>query len=160
MSLNLTIINSSGAWQCSDHRLSDPRSAKPTEDTSSKHVVLRCTDGTALIAYVGLGKVDGVALSDWIRELLRGEPRSVDQSLMTIREAATIDLGPIVSRYRLHHMFTVAAFIQRRPWLAQIRNFSVAPGKFGDPTGTFETAAGDAANGLASAFPVGFLLPE
>jgi hypothetical protein len=152
MSLNLTIINSSGAWQASDHRLVEPKTGRIIDDASIKHVSLRCTDGAALLAYAGVGAIDDVTLSDWIREILRGATGPVEQSVNLLRGAATRDLGPIV-KGRFHHMFSIAAFIQRRPWLAQIRNFSCATGDLlTEPTGVFSTAAQEASNGCAAMF--------
>ena len=71
MTLNLTIVNSWGIWQCSDGRLVDLSTRKVTDDYSVKHVTLRCPDGVALIAYAGIGRMDkDVEISDWIREIL------------------------------------------------------------------------------------------
>jgi hypothetical protein len=58
MTLNLTIVSSAGVWQCSDHRLVelDPRSGQVVrviDDFSVKHVIFRCPDGSALLAYSG-----------------------------------------------------------------------------------------------------------
>ena len=97
MTLNLILINQSGIWQSSDLRLIDPRTGYLMDDFSVKHVTLRCTDGTAVVAYTGVGSVGGVHISDWVRQILRGESRTVDQSLIFLRERATEDLGPIVN---------------------------------------------------------------
>src|SRR5688572_18219821 len=106
MSLNLTIINHFGIWQCSDHRLVNTVTMRLEDDESIKQVQMRCRDGTATIAYVGIGRLGRVQIFDWIRETLRGESRTVDESLILLRENATRDLGPYLRGRRLHHMFT------------------------------------------------------
>lgn len=133
MTLNLTLITPSGAWQCADHRLTDPRSGRPIDDYTHKHLSLRCPDGSALITFAGAGRVGDIDVVQWLREVLRGESGTVDQSLIHLRNAATRDLGPIVGG-RLPHMFSVAAFLGGRPWIAQIRNFK---GVDGQPSGPF-----------------------
>jgi len=153
VSLNLTIINQHGMWQCSDHRLVNTSSGRVEDDDSVKQVTLRCQDGTAVIAYAGIGKLNRVHISDWIRETLRGEGRTVDQSLIFLRENASRDLGPFL-RGRLHHMFTVGAIIQGQTWLAQIRNFHPTPDKlWAEPLATFETAGVRVTAGVVTAFP-------
>ncbi len=124
MTLNLTIVNRYGAWQCSDHRLTDLASGNCIDDTNVKHVILRCPDGSALIAFAGLGRIEGVAISDWLHEILRGKCRTVEESLITMLNSATQDLAPRLSALKLRHMFTIAAFIKTHPWIIQIRNFS------------------------------------
>jgi hypothetical protein len=136
MTLNLTIVNSSGIWQSSDHQLS-PITGRPEDDFSIKHVVLIDHDhGTALLTYAGTGREEpvrisdwvrdgNVHISDWIRETLRGARRTLEQTIMAIRENATRDLARRLQRRNWLHMFSIAAFVSGRPWIAQIRNFSV-----------------------------------
>lgn len=88
---------------------------------SRKHLWSRCPDGAFLLAYAGLGRIADVTVSEWLRELLRGEALTVHESLVRIREAATTDLGPLLQG-RMKHMFSIAAFISGAPWFAQIRN--------------------------------------
>ena len=104
------------------HRLTDPRTGRIVDDDVVKHVFLRCSDGAALLAYAGIGRLSGVEISDWIRETLRGESRTLDQSLILLRENATRDLGPQL-KGRMHHMFSIGAFLNGVPWFVQIRNF-------------------------------------
>jgi hypothetical protein len=128
MTLNLTIVNTWGVWQCSDHRLVDPADWKVVDNYSIKHVILRCPDGAALLAYAGVGRVGSVDVSDWIRETLRGETRTLDQSLILIRENSTLDLAPLLHTHGVHHMFSIGAFLAGRPWVIQIRNFATPTG--------------------------------
>ena len=128
MTLNLTIVNPFGIWQGSDHRLTDPNTGVVVEDFSVNHVILRCRDGSALLAYAGAGRIEKVDLSDWLRETLRGENRILDESLIFIRENATKDLGALLSKRGIPHMFSVGAFLAGRPWCIQIRNFNPRAG--------------------------------
>jgi hypothetical protein len=128
MTLNLTIVNPFGVWQCSDHRLTDPATWKSVDDHSIKHVIFRCPDGSALLAYAGAGRIGTVDLSDWIRESLRGETRTLDETFIQIRENATRDLAPLLHAPGILHMFSIGAFVAGRPWVVQIRNFIVQSG--------------------------------
>jgi hypothetical protein len=121
VTLNLTLINSHGAWQCSDHRVSNE--GHSVHAATTKHIVLRCRDGAALIAYAGVGRKGDVEPSEWMEGILRDENRTLDDSLILLRDAATRDLGPIAGPSGIRHMFTVAAFFAGVPWLLQIRNF-------------------------------------
>ncbi len=154
MTLNLTIINQYGAWQCSDHRLTNIDDGGVPCDFSVKHIIFRCKNGAALLAYAGIGRFQGEDISDWIRKTLRGESRTIDELLIKLKENATQWLGPLC-KGKHRHMFTVAAFINKCPWIAQIRNFETpAIGEMGPPTANFETIARQVnPNGEAFAFP-------
>src|SRR6266567_527499 len=103
MTLNLTIVNPWGIWQCSDHRLTDTVTGKLVDDYSIKHVILRCPDGAALLAYAGAGRINSLDLSDWLREILRGESRTLDQTCIHIR-----NFDPLAGGIILNHFDTVA----------------------------------------------------
>jgi len=138
MTLNLTIVNEWGIWQCSDHLLSDGTH-------SIKHAIIRCDDGVALLAYAGVGKEGLVHISDWIRETLRGQSLSLDQTFLLIRENATRDLAPQLRARGWYHMFSIGAFLAGRPWAVQIRNFLANNplGPFGLVLDRFENVAKD-----------------
>ena len=141
MTLNMTVIASWGIWQCSDHRLVDPVTGQLVQDDSAKHVILRFPDGGALLAYSGIGSVAGIQISDWVREILRGESRTLDQSLIFLREKATQSIGPIVTG-RFQQMFSIGAFLQGKPWIVQIRNFKATrQDEFGPPGSQFDIVA-------------------
>jgi len=141
MTLNLTIISTWGIWQSSDHRLVDTATSMPLDNFSVKHVLLRCPDGSALLAYAGAGRVGDVDLSNWIREMLRGESRTLDQSFILIRENATRDLAPLLRGQNIYHMFSIGAFLTERPWAIQIRNFNVTSGRPDAIVDHFDTVA-------------------
>lgn len=149
MTLNMTIVAPWGVWQCYDHRLTKIKGTRVLwrEDLSIKHVTLQCPDGGALITYTGLGTVDlpgerNVPITDWLRRLVRGRTRTLDQTLILLREAATRDLAGPAKRARREHAFLVGAFLQRRPWWAIIANVG-GPPDF-PVVDRFETAAGPA----------------
>jgi hypothetical protein len=128
MTLNQTIVSRAGIWQCSDHRLVNPGTGEVVDDYSIKHAILRCTDGSALLAYAGVGRVGSVDISDWIRETMRGESRTVDQTLVLLRKNATRDLASRLLPHGIVHMFSIGAFLGARPWAVQIRNFNITNG--------------------------------
>jgi hypothetical protein len=127
MTFTVTIVSQHGIWQSSDLRLTKPGTRKVEDDFSIKQISFRCPDGAALLTYAGAGRVYSVHISDWIRQFLRGESYTVDQTLIQIREHATRDLGELLKKCDLKHMFSIGAYIRGIPWVAQIRNFSVTP---------------------------------
>jgi hypothetical protein len=144
----MTIVAPWGVWQCADHRLVWIERGKATEreDVSVKHLAIRCPDGVALISYSGLGALDRkLHVSDWMRELVRGDNRrTVDGTLIRIREAATMDLARPAKAHGVVHWFVAGVFLQRRPWWAVITN---QPGGPGSPIlDHFETIAEPADN--------------
>ena len=97
------------------------------------------------LTFSGAGHIrhaHSIDIADWIRQIVRGESRRVDDALIFIRERATADLGRFLAHRRIPHCFTVAAFLQGKPWIVQIRNFSVIREKgFGPVVDHFETSA-------------------
>jgi hypothetical protein len=126
MTLTVTIINQHGIWQSSDFRLTDPKTGKSVDEYSMKQMAFRCRDGAFLLTYAGAGSVHNIDFSDWIRQFSRGESRTVDETLIFIRERATADLGKILQKQKVRHMFSIGAFLMGVPWIVQIRNFNVA----------------------------------
>jgi hypothetical protein len=147
MTLNLMLINQGGVWQSSDFRLTDPRTSAVKDDFSVKHVAFRCRDGAALLAYCGAGSVSlpraaaAVHLSDWIRQIVRGESLTLDETFTLIRERATADLGELLQKMRLPHMFSIGAFLDGAPWAIQIRNFEISPDLICSVRREFQTVA-------------------
>src|SRR4030042_2507452 len=130
MTLNITIVAPWGIWQCSDHRVSIIQCGKivKKDDNSMKHIAVSCRDGTALISYAGLAEIEGLHISDLLRELLRGQSRSLDETLIFIREQATLTLAPVASKYKEgHHFFNIGAFLAGKPWGVIISNATPSP---------------------------------
>jgi hypothetical protein len=129
MTLCMTIVAPWGVWKCSDHRVTYLKRRPNRQwqvdrrvDYSVKHVAVRCPDGAALITYAGLGRINDVDLSDWLRRQVRNESRTVDGMLIRVREAATQDLAGPAKANDIPHVFVAGAFLQRRPWWAAITN--------------------------------------
>jgi hypothetical protein len=127
LTLNTTVVAPWGAWQCSDFRVTyiQGRKVIRRDAFSVKHVTVHCRDGSALITYCGLGALDlaterNVRISDWLRRLLRGHGRTVDETLILLREQATAHLARPAAIAGVPHTFLVGAFLQRRPWAAVI----------------------------------------
>jgi hypothetical protein len=106
MTLVMTIVAPWGVWQCSDQRVAwavpnrrtGQLDIKRVDDSSVKHIQFQCRDGTALLAYSGLAKVGTDDITDWLRRQLRGQSRTVDETLIRIREAADTNQARQASR--------------------------------------------------------------
>jgi hypothetical protein len=134
LTLTITIVAPWNVWQCSDHRVTYMRRTPngqwevlKREDRSVKHVYFRCPDGAALLAYSGLAMVGSDHISDWLRRQTRGYTRTVDQTLIRIREAATADLTGPAKAGGIPHAFLVGAYLQHRPWAVAITNTTGPP---------------------------------
>jgi hypothetical protein len=92
------------------------------EDDSVKHLQLLCKDGAALLAYSGLAKVGNDHISDCLRRLVRGQSRTVDETLIRIREQATATLAGPAATARIPHAFVIGTFVQGQPWVVAIVN--------------------------------------
>jgi hypothetical protein len=129
LTLTMTIVAPWGVWQCSDHRVTY-LVPKPNqrwkvvkrEDDSVKHVQLVCKDGSALLTYSGLAKVGNDHISDWLRRLVRGQSRTVDETLIRIREEATATLAGPAAKNDIAHALVIGAFVQGKPWIVAIVN--------------------------------------
>lgn len=112
-----------GVWHCADKRLTDLATGAVYDDDSSKHVTLQCPDGQGIITYTGVGAIrDGRHLSEWVRDQLVGEPRTVDQSLAHMRERATKELGRELARQKIRHVFMLSALFGTDVWVGEIAN--------------------------------------
>jgi hypothetical protein len=137
VTLSMAIVAPWGIWTCNDHRVIDLQwdsklrqwRAGKRDDFSVKHLELHCPDGSALVTYSGLGKVNRtIHVSDWLRRLIRGETRTLDETLIRIREAATAELAKPAAAAGVEHTFIAGAFLQRRPWAVAITNTQLPPG--------------------------------
>lgn len=115
MTLILGIIRQDYVWQSSDNRVSV--NGKRRDDDSIKHVSLRCSDGTGLLSYTGLAEIEGMTISDWIRKLLHGETRTLEQSLVLITQEATKEVS---DKHEL--IILIGTFVNKSAWLYQISN--------------------------------------
>lgn len=120
MTLVVSIASKFGLWQASDHRLTfrDGRIV----DSSIKHLQLEADDAKAMISYAGVGKVQDTQISDWLRRLLRGRRRTVEQHLGLVAERATAILGKHCRAIGTGHTFSITAFVRDEPRFYWITN--------------------------------------
>lgn len=150
MTLLITLVTPHGVWSSTDHRLTEHPSRRLITDSSVKHVVVRCPDGAALVSYTGLGRVARLDVSAWMREILRGESRTVDETLIDLREQATARFGMQACAIGVAHAFAIGAFVQGEPWWVEIRNMAAPTAvSAGGLQPGFETA-GDGTIGFGS----------
>ncbi|SEC35721.1 hypothetical protein [Streptomyces sp. KS_5] len=142
MTLVITLVTPHGVWASTDHRLTAHPDGSVITDSSVKHVIIRCPDGSALVSYTGLGRVGQLDVSNWMREVLRGETRSVNESLIDLREQATARIGSQAKSLDIRHAFLAGAFLNERPWAVAITNATPPTGSSpGSIKSTFETSA-------------------
>lgn len=116
----ITVISNKGIWQLFDHRLTVQ--GQPVDDMSLKQVYLKCLNGKAFISYAGLGKVKNTHISDWVRKLIRGADRTLDDHLALIADAATKKIAPLSKAMGLAHTFSVGGFKDGEPVLSVVTN--------------------------------------
>jgi hypothetical protein len=123
MTLITVIAAPWGVWHCADKRLKDPATGDLYDDRSEKHVTLSCPDGRGIVTYTGLGALhDGRHISEWIRDQLVGETRTLDESFIRLREAANHELAPSLRKWRLAHVFMLSAIAADGVWVGEIAN--------------------------------------
>ena len=142
MTLAITLVTPNGVWGSTDHRLTTYPGGKLVTDSSVKHVVIRCPDGSALVSYTGLGRVGSLDVSEWMRGVLRGESRTLDETFVDLRQQATARLGAEAKVANVFHVFLAGAFLGGRPWAVEIKNLR-PPSAFWSSgiRAEFETAA-------------------
>ncbi len=126
MTLALTIVSHHGIWQSSDMRLYDTNAGRPLPDASVKQFRLMFfNDDVALVTFAGIGRIGSSHVSDMMVNLLRGQPRTFDQTLGALIAFANERLIPALAhippKYRFH-VFTVGAFSGGGPIYAEITN--------------------------------------
>jgi hypothetical protein len=96
-------------------------------DHSNKQISLRCKDGSALIAYTGIGRfrhprIGAVDIADWIRRFLRARNLGVQESVSRIVDCANTRLAALAHAQGLVHHFCIVAMIQGRMHVAEVSN--------------------------------------
>jgi hypothetical protein len=122
MTLAMSLVTSYGTWASTDHRLTSHPDGRVITESSVKHVVITCSDGSALISFTGLGRVGRIDVSAWARGILRGEGRTVDETLIDLREQASRSIGPRAHSLGVQHAFLAGAYLSGRPWALAIAN--------------------------------------
>jgi hypothetical protein len=126
MTLALCIVSSHGIWQSADMRLFDVAAGKPISDLSTKQWAAKTADGIAAIAYAGIGRLaNGDHVSDLMVRHLRGESRTISDTVLAIRGFANSLLAPVAWKEQWQHTFIVGAFLDDKPWAATIGNIEL-----------------------------------
>jgi len=141
MTLAITLVTESGVWASTDHRLTAHPTGTLITDGSVKQVVIRCPDGAALVSYTGLGRIGRIDISQWMREVLRGESRTVDETLIDLRDQATSRIGLPAQQLGIPHAFLAGAFVNGTPWAVEIKNWRPLGAFGGGIQSSFETSA-------------------
>src|SRR6185503_5217568 len=120
VTLTQTIVAPWGIWQSADYRLTDPQTGEIVENWSHKYVSVLCKDGHALITYTGVARLtrNSPDLSDWLADQLDGFAVTIPDTIKRIEEVASRHL----TKYRIPHIFTIAAVIQGQPWAIEVAN--------------------------------------
>lgn len=156
MTLALGLVTPHGIWMGSDNRLFNTQTKQPEPDPSTKQFGFKTEDGIATVAYSGIGRLaSGNHVSDFLVRLLRGESRSLDETLLAIRGFANEQIAPVAWDQGIPHTFVVGTFLGDTVWAAVITNLEVV--RLGYPANetrlrrSFETAARHVPEGIVLA---------
>src|ERR1039457_6577843 len=106
MTLALTIVSHHGIWQSSDMRLYDTNAGRPLPDPSVKQFRLMFSnDNVALVTYTGIGRIGSSHVSDLMVDLLRGQPRTFDQTLDALIAFGNERLIPVLAHMHPNYRF-------------------------------------------------------
>jgi hypothetical protein len=121
VTLLVTVVSNYGVWQASDHRLTS--AGRVVLDDAIKHTRLQSNDGRAIIAYAGFGRsINGVHLSEWVRRVLRGARRTLQDDMWALKCAADEVLVPLCLENGIFHTFSIAAWVNGKPQFYLITN--------------------------------------
>lgn len=142
MTLCQTIIGPSGLWTCADHRLTSLPGQTILDDDAPKLITIRCPHGAGMLTYSGLGKVGTEHVSEWLLAWLRGETRSLADTVSAVKSLANSKLAKVCFAYGIMHTFMLSAVEHGNRWIVVVSN-ERADGSVGS---TF-TAAGSKLDG-------------
>jgi hypothetical protein len=82
-----------GIWLCGDRRITNKQTGDALPD-QDKLIYVSCPNGTLLLGGAGLARIarDHAPFMDWIRETLRGETRSVQDSAHFLKDRLSRDV--------------------------------------------------------------------
>ncbi len=122
VSLNITVVSREVIYQAGDFRLSDRR-GKPLTLEAQKQIPITRFGWSAVVAFVGVGSVDSLKVSDWLTERTGAIPNSASfDALIAVLLSADEWLKRVELKHRFH-TFSVGAFVGHRPLFAMISNF-------------------------------------
>jgi hypothetical protein len=105
MTLAIVIAAPDSIWACVDRQLgTDPR------PTGVKVAIITAADGTALLAYAGVGRIGRTEVSRWVNQTLTGINWPLEQMLRQIARASLKRLLPEAARNDWNHSFIASAF--------------------------------------------------
>jgi len=64
------------------------------------------------MGYTGIAQVSGLDLATWVRQLLRGEGRTVLETLQLLEERSTASFGLLAAQHQVAHGFVFGGFEQ------------------------------------------------
>jgi hypothetical protein len=136
MTLTITIVTPRVAYQCADYRLQDVQTGHFADFETQKTTLVNQAGWTALVAFAGVGRTEGVDVSDWLADKI--DELNFDAPLHALIEALlsadTEWLGSVRDPIFRRHTFSVAAFVGSSAVFGVVSNFE-------DPTGRVESAA-------------------
>jgi hypothetical protein len=124
MTLVLGMSKADGIYLSTDFRVTAAHCGRVLDDASIKFLTVRYppdADGpTALFAYTGLAihRADGTSIGDWLRETLRGETETFDQSVAHLRNRLDRDIAPT----RVGTTVVVAVMHKSKRYLGTLTN--------------------------------------
>jgi hypothetical protein len=101
MTMILGMSKPEGIYLSVDYRVTDPRTHRLIDDTSTKSLTIHYppldkSGPKALLGFTGLAMLpDGTPTLTWIRETLRGESEVIDQSMAHLRSRLNRDIAPL-----------------------------------------------------------------
>lgn len=116
------IVRPERAWLCTDKRLSSP-DRKYIDDKNIKILVIHCSDGTLLVGYTGIAILkDNTKIPDWIRTTVRGEKRTMSDTITHFISRVDRDISN-----QGHLLFLIVSCSQKSIDLYQITNLENNP---------------------------------
>jgi hypothetical protein len=131
MTMIITMIRPEGVWQSADNRVT--KSGKIVDDAAPKqlHFVFPPLDGgpRALLGFTGLAEFpDGTPTVQWIRETVRGEPRTSNATFDYLCARLTRDVGGS-SLWRNELLLTGGIFEGQKRFYVEIHNIDIKSGR-------------------------------
>ena len=122
MSLNITVVSREVIYQSGDFRLADRR-GRPLTMEAQKQIPITRFGWSAVVAFVGIGSVDSLRVSDWLEARTAAIPQSADFDALI---AALLSADEWLKRVELRgrfHTFSVGAFVGHHPLFAVVSNY-------------------------------------
>jgi hypothetical protein len=124
MTLIITLIRPEGIWQSADNRIT--RNNKVEDDSTPKQLHIICPPlpggSQVLMGFTGIAEMpDGTPTLQWIEETLRGETRTIMETLNHLCKRLTRDLGKS-QLWKNRLIITGGIFEKEKKFYFEIRN--------------------------------------